>query len=848
MKKQLIAVSVALFGLCTTTQAQITIDDTLTPEELVNDILLGGGVVASNITFTGGTNQIGSFDDTTPGDDPGLGLDYGVAMNTSAVTSLAIGGAFGAGGGVSGDADLLSVANSVPGLIGETFSVGSINDLAILEFDFVPSSNLLEFNYVFASDEWNTFINSQYNDAFGFFVSGPGITTGTFSSPAAFPDGAINVAFIPGTSPEIPVTISSITPTLNPGFYVSSSTATGGTTTDHTLNSQTTVMTATVSVQCGETYHIKMAIGDGSDTALDSAVFLEGGSFSSSGINLVHETENEEEDDVITEGCYNGILTLNLNTPNFEDETVVELFVDGTAINGVDYSEIPTQLIYPPGVTTQTIVIEAFADDIVEGDEVLELGFLVCNELLSFQYIIEDREDIVLDLSEDVFVCENSTEPVTFIAFANGGYQDYNYTWTYEDEVVGNDFTLTVFPQETGTYTCEVVGDCGESAIETVDLNIIPDSPHAYFESSFNADASVVEEGCEYVQLTFELPRISPTDTELEFEIYGNAVSGVDYYEIPNTITIPAGALSASINIEAIVDGIYETDEYINFIFPFYDECKEDNTLELTVKSVSRLSVELPENFTICEGDEINVPAEVTGGIEPYVLTWTAPDGEIWSGFNLVDIPLDNTLYSLTVTDACGVEVKDNIEVTVPHYDPLVITSPMNETYDLCLNDEFVLDATVKGGTGVYEYTWYLSGIEYAYGPRLEVATAGESNFDYELVVRDDCNTVASKQLNIEVSNCVVPNVFTPNGDGKNDYFFLNSGDAENNVRIEIFSRWGQRVFASENYELCTGSNDADCWDGTNYNTGKVCAEGTYFYVLEYFDGRIKKGEFVMFK
>lgn len=847
MKKQLIAISAAIFGLCSTTQAQITIDNTLTPEEIVNDILLGGGVVASNITFTGGLNQIGTFEDSTPGADPGLGLDYGVAMNTSAVSALAVGGAGGAGGGVSGDADLLSVANLVPGLIGETFTVNSINDLAILEFDFIPSSNSLEFNYVFASDEWNTFINSQYNDAFGFFISGPGLS-GNYSTPAGFPDGAINVAFVPDTPGDIPITISSITPSLNNEYYVSSSGATGGTTTDHSLNSQTTVMTAEVNVQCGQTYHIKMAIGDGSDTALDSAVFLEGGSFSSSGINLVYETENENENSRMTEGCYNGLLQLNLNTPNPDEATIVELYVGGTAINGVDYSEIPSQLIYPPGTTTQSLVIEAFEDDLVEGDEVLELGFVVCDELISFQYIIEDRKEIVLDISEDQYVCESETDPVTFIAFANGGYEDYSFTWTYEDAVVGNDFTLTVFPQETGTYTCEVVGDCGESAEATVDLNIIPDSPHAFFESRFNANANIVEEGCEYVELTFELPSIVDVDTELTFEISGNAVPGVDYYEIPNTIVIPAGEQSASLNIEAIVDGVYETDEYINFVFPFYDECKPDNTLQLTLRSVSRLAVELPENFTICEGDEIDVLAEVHGGIEPYVLTWTAPDGEVWSGFNLVDIPLDNTLYNLTVTDACGVEVKDNIEVTVPHYDPLVITEPLSSSYQLCLNDEFVIEADVKGGTGVYDFVWYIEGVEYAHGRRLVVPTEGRSNFNYELLVRDDCNTVASKQMNVEVSDCAMPNVFTPNGDGKNDYFFLNTGDAENNVRIEIFNRWGQKVFASENYELCTGANDTDCWDGTNYNTGKACGEGTYFYVIEHFDGRIKKGEFVMFK
>lgn len=849
MKKHLLTLALLASGSLFIAKAQIQTDTTAPyddPEYLVSDVLLGGGVTAANITYTGGATQIGYFEDDSPDVDPGLGLNYGVVMNTGGVSNVEIGGGFTGAGGVSGEADLLAVAQSVPALIGASFTVSSINDIAVLEFDFVPTSNLVEFRYVFGSDEWNTWINSSFNDAFGFFVSGPGIV-GPYTSPAGFPDGSVNIAVIPDTDPEIPITISSITPTLNSAYYVANG-STGGAQVDHSLNAQTVVMTAIMNVVCGDTYHIKMAVGDGSDGALDSAVFLEGGSFSSSGINALVESDNPEEDDRLTENCYSGPLTLNLNSPNETEPTVVDLIIGGTAINGVDYTEIPTQLIYAPGVISETIIIEPLEDDLVEGDEIIEIGFQVCDEILTLQYIIEDRKEILLSLSEDLEVCDDELDTQTFIAFAEGGYEPYTYTWTYNGAVVGNGFTLTVFPQDTGIYTCEVVGDCGESKIETVELSSIPSSPVAYFESDFNADASEVEEGCEYVRLNFELPEVSTEDTVLDFIVSGDAVPGVDYYDIPSSITIPAGDLTASINVEAIVDGIYEVDEYINFVFPFYDQCKPDNTLQLTVKSVSRLSVDLPNDFIICEGDEINVPADIQGGIAPYVTTWTAPNGEVWSGENLVDIPLDDLLYSLTITDACGVQVKDEIHVTVPHFDPIKIVDPVSGYYNVCLNDELIIDAEVIGGSGIYDYIWYLEGIEYAHGTRLEIPTAGESSFNYELVAADSCLNTVTHPITIDVVDCQIPNVFTPNSDGENDYFFLNVGDVENNVRLEIFNRWGQQVYGSMNYERCTDSQDRDCWDGTNYNTGKVCAEGTYYYVLEFFDGRIKKGNFTLFK
>ena len=71
------------------------------------------------------------------------------------------------------DPDLLAVANSVPPLLPppytNSFTVSSINDVAVLEFDFVPTSDSLEFRYAFGSSEYFGWENSTYNDVFGFF-------------------------------------------------------------------------------------------------------------------------------------------------------------------------------------------------------------------------------------------------------------------------------------------------------------------------------------------------------------------------------------------------------------------------------------------------------------------------------------------------------------------------------------------------------------------------------------------------------------------------------------------------------------------------------------------------------
>ena len=238
--------------------AQLTEASGMTPEQYIQS-LVGGGIVMSNVTFSGNANQIGTFD----GSNSNIGFNSGVVMAAGPITGL-IGGSGvqdpGQPGSGIADNDLLAVAQSVnPGIF-------STDDAAILEFDFVPSSNVAAFNFVFSSDEYLTYVNTNFNDVFAFFVSGPGIT-GPYSSPAGFPGGSANVAVVPGT-PNTPITISTIHPGLNGQFYINNN---GN---SFTHNGFTVPIPVELSVQCGETYHFKYAIADCTDDYLNTAVFL----------------------------------------------------------------------------------------------------------------------------------------------------------------------------------------------------------------------------------------------------------------------------------------------------------------------------------------------------------------------------------------------------------------------------------------------------------------------------------------------------------------------------------------------------------------------------------------------
>jgi gliding motility-associated-like protein len=88
-----------------------------------------------------------------------------------------------------------------------------------------------------------------------------------------------------------------------------------------------------------------------------------------------------------------------------------------------------------------------------------------------------------------------------------------------------------------------------------------------------------------------------------------------------------------------------------------------------------------------------------------------------------------------------------------------------------------------------------------------------------------------SAKVKITVNELFVPTVITPDGDGKNDYFKI--GEFSGKVELIIFNRWGVEEFSDSEY-----LND---WNG-NSNKGIKLPDDTYFYMLKFENGWIKKG------
>ena len=565
---------------------QVDVDQSLTIEQYVNDVLLGEGVSATNINFIGSTEQIGYM---TGGDDVGFPIDGGLVLSSgNAADAFCAGaGCLNCSGGNPTDNDLLDIANSVPPLIGQAFSVTSVNDLCVLEFDFDPAGDYVSFNYVFGSSEYEAWENSQYNDIFAFFLSGAGIN-GPYDAPGAFPGQAINIASVPDSDPELPITISSVNGALNAEYYILNEAPD-----DVCMNGYTTVLTAVYPVICGETYHIKLAIGDGTDTILDSVVILEEGSFGSP-IPTTYESQAAPEcdpdpnDDQIIycawEDC--GPATITISRPC----AVSSLFpfpFDLTAAPGSeatldeDLLGLPSSAAIPVGEYGISLTFEVPQDDIDEGTETLYLKVTSGTIESEITIIIYDTPPFEATMPELVTVpCDQSEEVcIELIQDPAYSYPPVDYYWTINGVDFGSDQCVTYQSLTSSLMEVYMEDGCGRE----IYLQGLFEVPYDALELTMpndtllcNGAAAVMELEIEGGQPPYQIQWDDFNDEELvhvvdpeestEYEVV--VVDNCDYSEFAST-KVDVQTVKTTIVRESLGDDTYAFDVLTDPVEPF---------------------------------------------------------------------------------------------------------------------------------------------------------------------------------------------------------------------------------------------------------------------------------------
>lgn len=284
--------STALMVVTMKVEAQyITVTPNTTPGQLVQVHLLGNGISASNITGSLATGSSGSFTATQAS---GLGITGGIILSTGLAVNAAGASNFFASSPLGASGDQLLNAIVAP---------QQTHDAAMVEFDFVTVTDTVEFDFVFASEEYNDYVNSAFNDVFGFFISGPGYS------------GITNVAVIPGTN--TPIAINTINngyafgaangPCTNCNYFIDNLVVPNPVQTSY--DGLTTVMKIKFPVQPCAPYHFKIVIADVSDAIFDSAVLIGENSFAPcSPLKIHHPLSSVSPDTAYI--CTGGSVTL----------------------------------------------------------------------------------------------------------------------------------------------------------------------------------------------------------------------------------------------------------------------------------------------------------------------------------------------------------------------------------------------------------------------------------------------------------------------------------------------------------------------------------------------------------
>ena len=422
-----IVVAVAMVMLAGRTTAQIVVRSAANPPydpvSLVNNVFLGDGVEITSVTYDGIPSAAGYFEE---GAGP-VGLSSGVVLTTGVAESTINGVILNDVGANSPSEENAQHDNGstvrddnlellVPYLQPGTADV-NIHDVARYTITFIPKGDKVSFRYVFASEEYPQFVCSEFNDLFGFFISGPGIS-------GPYQDNGINMALVPGTNS--PVTINSI----NSGVVGVSGDIAYCTGTEGSLanalyyrdnqtagqypayNGLTQVLTAEADVIPCSTYTIQITIGDVRDAAYDSGVFLEAKSFSASKLNVTLDAPSLGNE--LAEGCSPATITFGYSDVQPVDRTVT-FTTNGTATSGVDYAPLPSSVVVPAGQQTASIVIDAYEDGAVEGPETITIEVQTdpCTTE-SLTLTIVDRTIVPVPPLRDTTLCPG--EPVVFDA------------------------------------------------------------------------------------------------------------------------------------------------------------------------------------------------------------------------------------------------------------------------------------------------------------------------------------------------------------------------------------------------------------------------------------------------
>jgi len=371
-------------------------------------------------------------------------------------------------------------------------------------------------------------------------------------------------------------------------------------------------------------------------------------------------------------------------------------------------------------------------------------------------------ENPVVDIGNDTLLCKGETLTIQAVADPT----TVNYIWFLDGVPVG-------VPLSSSTYT-----------FNTSNL-----SPGQYTVSiqTNNGSTSVPCPGTDQIIITV-VDQPKPN--------IGNDTA----FCSPNSITLDAGPGAIHLwshGPTTQTTTISQSGTYLVYVDGGnYTRCNAMDTIVVEVIDIPVLDLG-PDTCS-------SVAVPISAGIDQAFYLWNT--GAVTKEIT----PSQSGVYSVTVTykTGSGCDASDSKVFNI-------ITVDLGPDTTICTHETLTLVAPTAPSGHSYAYLWSPSGSQ---TQTLVLADEFEGVYHITLDVGGGC----TGNITVTVIPCAItiPNVFTPNSDGYNDYFVIDGIDNFPNSRLVIYNRWGQRVFESDDY------------NSSNYWSAEGHSDGVYYYVL----------------
>lgn len=729
-------VKIILFCICVccfvfdTAAQSILVNDSYTEEQLVKNILVNSSCVnISNSTvkgdsYSGSQNSYGYFNAGTSN----FPFAEGIVLSTWS-SKNSEGPYVSNGGGGSklwvGDSDLeqaLGITNTI--------------NATILEFDFIPLTDFISFNYIFASNEYQSYFPCEYSDGFAFLIKEKG-STANYQNLAVLPNASavssVNVHSAINDFVNSNGNVISGCPANNETYFNGYNTITS----PINYAGQTTVLTAQTNVTAGKTYHIKLVIADDENEEYDSAVFLEAGSFLPKidlGLDRLLATTNPL--------CFGESHIIDTKLPAslgytykwYKDNVIQPETTPTYAVIGPGIYKVEVQLT-PSCIVTEEIKIE-YTPKIVLNDTTLS------------QCDIDNDGKSIFDLTKVDAIVKNNVSNLSPVVYyetlvdAQGQINPITNPATYSNKFINQ----SVFASVSNSFNCV---NYAEVKLIISNNAIAGQTPIATCDTDGTNDGLA----------QFDL------NTQVTPQVVAGLPAGliVEYY------LSPTDAIAQQKQLPNIFKNTLATQQIIYARIINGPNCYAITPITLVVNTFDPPNFQ-EENVFLCNDTSISL--SVDAGLSSYLWSTGARSNTI-----TVTIPAD---YSVTVTNIDGCE-----KVKKYHVKTSGLATITGATItDFSGNENSVLIEYT--GSGDYEFS--VDGSFFQDNPMFNGIAPGE----YYVYARDKNGCGLSIPFVVYVLD--YPRYFTPNGDGYNDVWQIKNLDDLPKSTLFVFDRYGKLV------------------------------------------------------